>query len=190
MRRNPKLIVTNNKIAALKRGFLLLAASFSHTSHAFATVRRWKPALYPLGLTVGIGGKHFQLEELEDAEKAITDVLLNSDCTVTLGLTDGPFFSSSRGIWSESNDDSQDQAVFEMKLSRTYIAGENSKEATGIGEFAYEVERTYQGVTTLVGGSLIAIEGVILDIDEIFGSREVGFFNMIDTTEARDEDSV
>ena len=31
-------------------------------------------------------------------------------------------------------------------------------------------------------GSLIAVNGEILDIDEIFGDRRVGFFNMIDTT--------
>jgi len=34
------------------------------------------------------------------------------------------------------------------------------------------------------------MEGVILDKDELFGSREVGFFNMMDTTEARVADSV
>ncbi len=187
----------------LEGGLLLLLATFSH---AFVPVGRWKPPVSPLGLvgttsfstssdetpisaTSNLEGKHFQLEELEDADKCTTDILLNSDMTVTIGCTDGPLFSSSYGTWSESFDDSQNRAVFEMKLSRTFIAGENTKDATAIGEFEYEVERTYNGLLTVVGGSLV-MEGVILDKDELFGSREVGFFNMMDTTEARVADSV
>ena len=174
----------------MRYGILLLAAALQ--THAFVSVgRRKQPALSPLGVNGGIGGRHFQLEELEDKEKSTTDILLNSDNTVTLGRTDGPFFSTSHGTWSESSgDNSQDKSVFEMKLSRTFVAGENSKDATDIGEFEYTVTRTFNGEATLVGGSLLAIEGVVLDKDEIFGSREVGFFNMVDTTAARYEDSV
>ena len=184
----------------VKSGVLLLATS----SHGFAPVGRWKSPVSslfggsttsfstsdetpsPLSASSNIAGKHFQLEELEDAEKCTTDILLNSDMTVTVGSTDGPFFSSSYGTWSESTDESR----FEMKLSRTYTAGGDSKDATDIGEFTYEVERTFSGSLTIVGGTLAAMEGVILDIDELFGTRELGFFNMIDTTEARDADSV
>ncbi|KAL7497313.1 hypothetical protein ACHAWT_005760 [Skeletonema menzelii] len=189
----------------LQRGGVLLLATFSH---GFTPV--WKSPVYPLSIgsatsvsTSGdaipsplsarssIAGKHFQLEELEDAEKCTTDILLNSDMTVTVGCTDGPFFSSSYGTWSESTDESSEgSAVFEMKLSRTYTAGGDSKDPTDIGEFTYEVERSFSGLLTVVGGSLVAMEGVILDVDDMFGSREVGFFNMIDTTEARDADSV
>lgn len=188
----------------LEGGLLLLLATFSH---AFVPVGRWKrPQVSTLTGLIGtinfstsdetlfsapsnLEGKHFQLEELEDAEKCTTDILLNSDMTVTVGCTDGPLFSSSHGTWSESFDESQNRAVFEMKLSRRFIAGENSKDATSIGEFEYEVERTYNGLLTVVGGVLV-MEGIILDVDEIFGSREVGFFNMMDTTEARVADSV
>ena len=184
----------------VKSGVLLLATS----SHGFAPVGTWKSPVSslfggsttsfstsdetpsPLSASSNIAGKHFQLEELEDAEKCTTDILLNSDMTVTVGSTDGPFFSSSYGTWSESTDESR----FEMKLSRTYTAGGDSKDATDIGEFTYEVERTFSGSLTIVGGTLAAMEGVILDIDELFGTRELGFFNMIDTTEARDADSV
>ncbi len=172
---------------------LLLATA----SHGFAPVR--KTPVSPLGrsgtrcfstaVSSNIAGKHFQLEELEDAEKCTTDILLNSDMTVTVGRTDGPLFSSSFGTWSES-ESSEDKATFEMKLSRTYTAGGDSKDPTDIGEFTYEVERTFNGLMTVVGGSMAAMEGVILDVDDLFGTREVGFFNMIDTTEARDADSV
>mmetsp|Transcript_21142 Transcript_21142/g.33169 ORF Transcript_21142/g.33169 Transcript_21142/m.33169 type:complete len:188 (+) Transcript_21142:3376-3939(+) len=177
---------------------LLLATS----SHGFAPVG--KTPVSPLGLastsgttslctsvSSNIAGKHFQLEELEDAEKCTTDILLNSDMTVTVGRTDGPLFSSSHGTWSESSDDSsEDRATFEMKLSRTYTAGGDSNDPTDIGEFAYAVERTFNGLLTVVGGSMAAMEGVILDVDDLFGTRKVGFFNMIDTTEAREADSV
>lgn len=192
----------------VESGVLLLATS----SHGFAPMGRWNKSpvssLFgfggsttsfstsdeipsPLSASSNIAGKHFQLEELEDAEKCTTDIILNSDMTVTVGSTDGPFFSSSYGTWSESTDESsEDRAGFEMKLSRTYTAGGDSKDATDIGEFTYEVERTFSGSLTIVGGTLAAMEGVILDIDELFGTREVGFFNMIDTTEARGADSV
>ena len=187
----------------LEAGLLLLATF----SHGFAPVGRWKPPVVsPLGLidTTGLKAsdeipispssnlvkeKHFQLEELEDAERCTTDILLNSDWTLTVGKTDGPLFQLSYGSWSV-DDSLDDRAVFEMKLSRTFIAGGNSKDATAITEFDYEVERTYNGLLTVVGGSLVAVEGAILDVDELFGTREVGFFNMIDTTAARVADSV
>ena len=72
-----------------------------------------------------------------------------------------------------------------MKLARTFISGSDNEKNTNIGEFNYSVERTYVGNIQLVGGSLLAVNGEILDIDEIFGDRRVGFFNMLDTTEER-----
>ena len=77
------------------------------------------------------------------------------------------------------------QRTFTMKLTRTFISGSDNEKNTNIGEFNYSVERTYAGNIQLVGGSLLAVNGEILDIDEIFGDRRVGFFNMIDTTEER-----
>ena len=180
----------------MSRYGLLIFTAALQTHHAFVSVvvvGRRKSAPSPLGVNGGgIGDKHFQLEELEDSEKSTTDIILNSDYTVTVGRTDGPIISSSHGTWSESEstDGNQDKTFFDMKLSRTYVAGGDSKDDTGIGEFEYTVERTFKGEAMLVGGSLIAMEGVVLDVDEIFGTREVGFFNMIDTTEARIEDSV
>ncbi len=183
------LFIVWNKLINMLRYLIFTAALQTH--HAFVSVvgRRRKSAPSPLGVN---GGIHFQLEELEDSEKSTTDIILNSDYTVTVGVSDGPLLSSSHGTWSgsESTDGNQDKTFFDMKLSRTYVAGGDSKDDTGIGEFEYTVERTFKGEATLVGGSLIAMEGVVLDVDEIFGTREVGFFNMIDTTEARIEDSV
>ena len=175
------------RLQSLQGLILILANSLS-----FSPVGRTrKHAVFPLFLNSDLVGKHFQLEELEDAEKCNTDILLNNDKTVTVGSTDGPLFRSSQGIWGTSIDDSsEEKSEFEMKLSRTYVAGEQSKDATEIGEFTYSVERFYNGVVTSVGGSLVAVEGTILDVDDIFGTREVGFFNMIDTTDARVEDSV
>jgi hypothetical protein len=176
----------------MRRYGLLIFTAALQTHHAFVSVvgRRKSAPSSPLGVNGGgIGDKHFQLEELEDSEKSTTDIILNSDYTVTVGKTDGPLISSWYGTW-ELSDGNQDKTFFDMKLSRTYVAGGDSKDVTGIGEFEYTVERTFKGEATLVGGSLIAMEGVVLDVDEIFGIREVGFFNMIDTTEARIEDSV
>ena len=67
-----------------------------------------------------------------------------------------------------------------MKLKRTFISGtDNEKNTHEIGEFKYSVERTYTGECFLVGGTLIAMNGEIHDIDEMFGDRRVGFFNMV-----------
>ena len=69
-----------------------------------------------------------------------------------------------------------------MKLRRTFISGTDNEQHTHeIGEFKYSVERTYTGECFLVGGTLIAMNGEIHDVDEIFGDRRVGFFNMVRT---------
>mmetsp|Transcript_9885 Transcript_9885/g.20519 ORF Transcript_9885/g.20519 Transcript_9885/m.20519 type:complete len:227 (+) Transcript_9885:31-711(+) len=140
-------------------------------------------------------GRHYQLEELEDAESASTDIILNEDYTITLGRTDGPFYVEASGTWSESFEDKRSEGgvgrrLFSMSLRRKYISGNKGKDTMDVGEFEYEVERSYMGEITLVGGTLLAMNGEIYDVDEIFGERKVGFFNMIDTTEARKNDSV
>jgi len=133
-----------------------------------------------------LSGIHFQLEELEDAETSTTEVILNDDLTVSLGETDGPRYISSEGSWTDNYIGDEDWK-FTMKLTRTFVSGDDNQESqsTNIGEFQYSVERTYTGEVFLVGGAVLAMNGEILDIDEIFGERRVGFFNMIDTTEER-----
>lgn len=141
-----------------------------------------------------IGGRHFQLEELEDAETSTTDVLLNMDMTVTLGGTNGPLYTSSYGTWSDdavgSEIEGEFKRLFEMRISRTFNAGAEGRDESDIGEFEYCVERTYRGECFLVGGSVFAMNGEILDVDELFGERKLGFFNMIDTTEERENNAM
>eukprot|EP00581_Thalassiosira_minuscula_P006153 CAMPEP_0183743060 /NCGR_PEP_ID=MMETSP0737-20130205/65022_1 /TAXON_ID=385413 /ORGANISM="Thalassiosira miniscula, Strain CCMP1093" /LENGTH=208 /DNA_ID=CAMNT_0025978663 /DNA_START=13 /DNA_END=639 /DNA_ORIENTATION=- len=173
--------------------------SFSSRSGHINCIERQRSASTSLHLQRDIGGRHFQLEELEDSEASTTDILLNNDRSVTLGSTNGPLYIASSGIWSEScqflHEDQENpdefRRSFEMKLARTFVTGDdNSQDATDIGEFQYEVERTYVGECYLVGGSVFAMNGEILDVDEIFGERRVGFFNMIDTTEERENNAM
>lgn len=112
-------------------------------------------------------GRHYQLEELEDAESASTDIILNEDYTVTLGRTDGPFYVEASGTWSEAFEDKRSEGgvgrrLFSMSLRRKYISGNKGKDTTDIGEFEYEVERSYMGEITLVGGTLLAMNGEFL----------------------------
>lgn len=143
-----------------------------------------------------VGGCHFQLDELEDAETWSTDVLLNADMTVTLGRTDGPLYTSAHGTWEDHaqslvDEQSGDKRMFKMKLTRTFKSGvERRDKLSHIGEFEYTVERTYAGECYLVAGSVFAMSGEILDVDDIFGERKLGFFNMIDTTEEREANSI
>ncbi|KAL7489049.1 hypothetical protein ACHAW6_014632 [Cyclotella cf. meneghiniana] len=142
------------------------------------------------------GGKHYQLEELEDSETCTTDIFLNTDNTVIVGETNGPLFLSASGAWataitnSPMVSDNKGSKKFEMELTRKYLTGKEGTHDTDIGEFEYDVKRTFRGEVTLVGGTVLAMNGEILDVDETFGDRRVGFFNMIDTTEARKKDSV
>jgi hypothetical protein len=119
------------------------------------------------------GEKHFQLEELEDAETCTTDIYLNSDNTITVGTTNGPLFVSGKGTWSTSSSDGK--ALFEMIMTRRYQTGNEGKHKTDIGEFEYDVERTFRGELTLVGGTALAMNGEILDVDPdgIFDDRRV-----------------
>ena len=187
--------------------FLLVAAALAVAEvNAFSAlnfVEHMKTNVLPTPVTtldMPVGGRHFQLEELEDAETSTTDVLLNIDATVTLGGTNGPLYKDAHGTWTESCQlDYNDQHLpveqcdgdnfkrfFEMKLTRTFHTGFEERDTTKIGEFDYSVERTYAGECFLVGGRIFAMSGEILDVDEIFGQRRVGFFNMIDTTEERE----
>jgi hypothetical protein len=100
-----------------------------------------------------MSGRHFQLEELEDAETCTTDITLNDDSSITLGITNGPrcIVEESSGSWSaddysprmmmgtttmvgDSNsiiasaaavDDGNgnDGQMFQMTLKRVYPAG-------------------------------------------------------------------
>lgn len=130
---------------------------------------------------VSIGQRFYQLEEMEDKEKEITEVFLNADGSVTLGETDGPMFSKSSGTWSQSL--SRAPSSFRMTLIREFEAGNEKGSPTDMGTFTFAVERVYTGDLTTVGGRT-ALSGVIHQIDD-GGDREVGYFSMIDTTKER-----
>ena len=135
--------------------------------------------------------RYFQLEELEDQEACTTELFLNRDRTVTVGETNGPVFVSATGTWeqqqptSSPSDEFSDGTSFKMVLKRTYRAGKEKTAPTAMGEFQFEVERTFLGELTRVGGNHLAVTGTMHHFDEIFGDSEVGFFNLIDTTQER-----
>jgi hypothetical protein len=131
---------------------------------------------------VSIGQRFYQLEEMEDKETEITEVFLNADGSVTLGETDGPVFSRGSGTWSQSLSRAPSPS-FRMTLIREFDAGKEKGTPTDMGPFSFAVERTYTGDLTTVGGKT-ALSGVIHQIDG-GGDREVGYFNMIDTTTER-----
>ncbi|KAL7528279.1 hypothetical protein ACHAWF_002505 [Thalassiosira exigua] len=191
--------VPSRRSLALRTVTVLLLGAAVRTS-AFsgqATFSSQAQARTPADLTQApdVEGRHFQLEEFEDSEASISLVFLASDGVAALGVTDGPICASSRGTWSEairasSRDDRaegrDDARTFAMTLTRRFSSGCDGSDPAAMGRFEYEVERTYVGERYLVGGSVLAMSGEILDVDEFFGERRVGFFQMIDTTEERD----
>ena len=120
--------------------------------------------------------RYFQLEELEDAESAITEIFLDAYGKVRTGATDGPVFLNSFGTWNQE----PSTGGFEMRLSRTYQAGIEQRKFTDMGELNFEVERVYTGPLTTVG-ALMAVEGSMHCIDDHVGDQQVGFFKMIDS---------
>ena len=116
---------------------------------------------------------------MEDKETCTTEVFLANDNTVSLGKTDGPLFTASDGSWEQDLNGS-----FKMTVKRTYESGSPGSEPGDIGEFNFDVERTYSGEIDKSGNAVL-ITGSILDVDEVFGDRTVGYFSMIDTTDTR-----
>jgi hypothetical protein len=88
-------------------------------------------------------------------------------------------FVYATGEWKKLADD-----TFRMVLMRKYDAGKETKKSTDMGEFSFAVERIFTGSIAYVGDK-VAIEGTIHAVDEELGDREVGFFEMIDSTQER-----
>jgi len=126
-----------------------------------------------------VSNKYYQLEELEDRDDCSTEVLLKDDGTVTTGATDGPLPLRSSGTWEFAGD------TFKMVLSRVYQAGEKSNKATDMGEFEYEVKRSYEGELSEVGAEIAVTGGKIHLLHDDLGDEAVGFFNLLDTTNLR-----
>mmetsp|Transcript_24890 Transcript_24890/g.34785 ORF Transcript_24890/g.34785 Transcript_24890/m.34785 type:complete len:181 (-) Transcript_24890:181-723(-) len=128
---------------------------------------------------VGIGSKFFQLQELEDADTCETEIFFHQDGTLDCLETDGPPTVKAQGTWEEIGDDG-----IKFVLVRTYEAGNEKTFDTDMGEFTFDVTRSFTGTMGKVG-SLTSVGGKITDVDGITGDSEVGYFEMIDTTEDR-----
>ena len=143
--------------------------------------------------------KYYQLEEMEDAENCTTELFLKKDGTVEIGKTDGPVWIMAQGSWHII----QGTDKFVMTIVKTFQTGSTTRD---MGEFEFDVIRTYQGDMIYVGES-VAITGIMKhnkmatnnkfnnnnnnnnireDEDEEEDNEEtVGFFNMIDGTDIR-----
>ena len=87
-----------------------------------------------------VKSKYFQLEELEDKESCSTEIFLSDDGSVTMMETNGPPPISAVGRWLQGENDE-----FKMTFVRTFGSGSSSRD---MGEFSYEVERTFTGEVT------------------------------------------
>ena len=74
----------------------------------------------------------------------------------------------------------EDDSTITLYIERTFGAGSSSTDATAIGEFEFTVKRKMSGEMTVVGDHVAATGSII---NEDVG--EVGFFNLIDTTQER-----
>jgi hypothetical protein len=122
--------------------------------------------------------KFYQLEEMEDASTCTTELYLKLDHSIEFGQTDGPVYLDAFGEWNvkPGTDD------YTMVIKRIYGTGSDGRD---MGEFTYELSRTYVGEMTQVGES-VAITGIAHTLGpRIAGNQEVGFFNMIDATDLR-----
>uniref|UniRef100_A0A7S2ETZ8 Phospholipid scramblase n=1 Tax=Trieres chinensis TaxID=1514140 RepID=A0A7S2ETZ8_TRICV len=128
-----------------------------------------------LSALISPAAKFFQLEELEDRDNSITELYLEPNGVVMVGETDGPIVKEVSGTWSTSPDGTK----FIMNIRRTF-------ESIGreIGEFSFTVERRYEGEFVFVG-ALVAVSGDMHNVDDMLGDMKVGWFNMLDTTDAR-----
>jgi hypothetical protein len=72
-----------------------------------------------------------------------------------------------------------------MVLKRVYQGGEPPLKSTDVGEFKYEVKRSYEGELSHVGAEMAITGGKIHLFDDELGDEAVGFFNLLDTTSAR-----
>ena len=111
---------------------------------------------------------------MEDKENSTTELFLTAEGTVEFGETDGPLWSAAEGRWhvEPGTDD------FSMVIFRKFNTGSSR---TDMGEFSYEIGRTFTGTMTKVGES-VGITGVMHTQADEYGTpdKEIGYFNMID----------
>jgi hypothetical protein len=168
----------------------------------YLTLRVQSTVSWSLSSHAKLANRYFQIEEMEDSEIGISEVFFHGDSSVSgkfsrapvffspslsaantpfflVGLSDGPNFQEAAGSW-----DATDDGSFTMKLDRVFETGKEQQKDSDMGTFAYHVERKFTGTLKDVGDHT-AIEGVVHYMDEHLGDKEVGFFEMIDTTKER-----
>lgn len=150
----------------------------SHCSNLFAPQKQ--PCSSRLHMVNRVVDRYFQLEESEDAETCTSEVFLNADGSVFIGETNGPLPARATGTWQQSPDGQQ----FTMNISRTFSAGQPQRSFTDVGEFDFTVERIFEASEISTVGTSMSIEGSIYDVSSS-GEYKVGFFSMIDTTDAK-----
>jgi len=100
-----------------------------------------------------VESRFFQLEEMEDKDSCTTEIFLSTDGTVSVGETNGPLPLQAFGTWQQGGDDS-----FKMVITRKFGTGLKESKSSDVGEFYFEVVRTFCGVMANVGTTL-AISG-------------------------------
>mmetsp|Transcript_40942 Transcript_40942/g.96094 ORF Transcript_40942/g.96094 Transcript_40942/m.96094 type:complete len:178 (-) Transcript_40942:3672-4205(-) len=160
--------------------FIISAEAFMTTPFGIksSTPRAATPSTV-LSAASSMAGKYFQLEEMEDSEDSTTEIYLADDGSISVGQTDGPLTKSAVGEWTLNDN------VFKLTLERTYETGKPAGGPSDIGEFTFAVERTFTGDVSFVG-ECVAVTGKIQGMDEAAAVEcEVGYFNLIDTTDER-----
>ena len=138
-----------------------------------------------------LAGREFQLEEREDRDSSYTDLWLNQDGTVTMGVTDGPKPVSYQGDWHvlETATTEADRP-FRLRLDRTYENPNPHTGETDTGPFDYHVKREFWGnVGPVRHADSVEVEGVIHRLDELNNlDCEVGYFALVDSTKEEEEE--
>mmetsp|Transcript_39107 Transcript_39107/g.44595 ORF Transcript_39107/g.44595 Transcript_39107/m.44595 type:complete len:184 (+) Transcript_39107:79-630(+) len=160
----------------------ILAANAVSGFNLNASPGLFKPTTHRASKLFGIRceDKYYQLEEMEDKESSTTEIFLKQDRTVIVGQTTGPKFLAASGSWEIAAGTNN----FKMTLSKRFGTGQSKND---MGEFNFDVKRTYSGEVKLVGESVgITGEMQAQESSMAFGNEvEVGYFNMIDGTDER-----
>ena len=101
-----------------------------------------------------VGGE-MELQELEDDLESRTQLHLNSDGTVSFGVTDGPPPLRSCGLWQCGMEQ------FQMVLQRSFSAGRSVFPDANNPARVYTVTRVYQGSVDQQSTGVAVVEGVI-----------------------------
>lgn len=133
----------------------------------------------PPSTTLTPSNRYYQLEEMEDQETCTTEIYLVDDGSVQVSSTqtDGPLPSAAAGTWTGGDGT---ETSFRMTIARTFGTGVGMDD---VGSFT--VERSFRGAEVKLIGEAFSITGTMHSSDIIMGDIDVGYFSMIDTTDAK-----